>query len=138
VVVRVVDRCPECQAGHFDLRRSSFAKVADLPDGRVAVRWRAVTCPTVGNLRLQVKDGSNPWWVAIQPRNHRRPVAKLEGKKDGVWKELQRADYNYFLEESGLGPGPVELRVTADDGTVVSATLQSVQPNTEVEAAGQF
>ena len=49
--------------------------------------WRTVTCPTTGNLRLQLKDGSNPWWIALQVRNHRRPVAKLE-----AWLTAQRAD----------------------------------------------
>lgn len=138
LVVRVVDRCPECQFGHLDLRRSSFAKIADLSAGRVAVTWQPVSCPVSGNLRLQLKDGSNPFWSAVQVRNHRRPVQSLEANKGGVWKRIARTDYNYFVDEQGFGQGPIDVKVTADDGSVVNATIATVQAGLELEAAGQF
>lgn len=139
VVLRVVDLCPDCDGpGHLDLSRATYAKLAELPDGRANVKWRTVTCPVKGNLRVQVKDGSNAFWIALQPRNMRRPVASLEAKKNGAWKALVRSDYNYFLDESGLGDGPIDLRLTADDGAVVTAILPAVKAGSEIEADSQF
>ena len=39
VTVRIVDLCPECNAGHLDLSREAFARIADLPQGRVDITW---------------------------------------------------------------------------------------------------
>ncbi|HLE51108.1 MAG TPA: expansin EXLX1 family cellulose-binding protein, partial [Anaerolineales bacterium] len=39
VTVRIVDLCPECQAGHLDLSREAFAQIAELPQGRVPITW---------------------------------------------------------------------------------------------------
>ncbi|MBL8956333.1 MAG: hypothetical protein JNK82_36505 [Myxococcaceae bacterium] len=138
VVVRVVDHCPDCENDHLDLRRSSYAKIANIPDGRATVKWKTVTCPTAGNVQVQVKDGSNPFWLAIQPRNFRRPVVKVEGQKGGAWVTLSRTDYNYFLAESGLGEGPIALKLTADDGTVVEGSLPAVVAGAVVTLNAQF
>ena len=40
VTVRVVDLCPECQAGHIDLSREAFAQIAELYLGRVDITWQ--------------------------------------------------------------------------------------------------
>ena len=47
VIVRIVDLCPECDASHLDLSREAFARIADLPQGRVDITWRVAspTCP---------------------------------------------------------------------------------------------
>jgi len=138
LVVRIVDHCPDCDANHLDLRRTSFAKIADLSAGRVNVKLKPVTCPVAGNLQLQVKDGSNPYWLALQPRNHRRPVTKLEGKQGGAWVNLPRTDYNYFVAESGLGDAPLTVRVTADDGAVVEGQVPAIQAGAIVTLGSQF
>ncbi len=137
-VVRTVDLCPECKRGHLDLSRAAFNKLADLSLGRVNVTWQAVTCPVSGSVRLKMKDGSNPYWTAVQVRNSRRPVKTLEVKKGGTWRVLPRTDYNYFLDESGFGMSAVEVRITADDNTQVTGDVPSVQANAELEMAGQF
>ncbi len=138
LVVRVVDQCPDCDDHHLDLRKTSFAKIAEVADGRVNVKYKAVTCPTSGNLQVQMKDGSNPYWLALQIRNHRRPVTKVEGKRDGAWVVMPRTDYNYFVAESGLGDGPIAIRVTADDRSVVEGTLPAIQPGAVVTLTSQF
>jgi expansin (peptidoglycan-binding protein) len=113
VVVRVVDQCPGCRRGDLDLSREAFAKIAPLSAGRTKVAWREVPCPVTGPVVYQVKPGSNPQWTAIQLRNHRHRIARLEARDaGGVYHAIARTDDNYFVAPGGLGPGPYALRVS--------------------------
>ena len=138
VVVRIVDSCPDCSHNHLDLSPSAFARIANLVDGRVAVRWRFVSCPVQGNLAYRIKEGSSQWWTAIQVRNHRLPVTKLEWWKDGSWVAAPRMDYNYFVEAQGMGNGPLRLRVTASSGQSLEDTLPRIEASAIFMGAGQF
>src|SRR6266545_5000165 len=113
VTVRIVDRCPECPRGDIDLGPDAFARIARLSAGRVAITWRYVPCDVDGPVRYRFKEGSNPFWTAIQVRNHRHAVASLEARPaGGDWRPLARETYNYFVQADGLGEGPLDLRVT--------------------------
>jgi expansin (peptidoglycan-binding protein) len=113
VVVRVVDQCPGCRRGDLDLGREAFAKIAAPSAGRVKVTWREVPCPVTGPVVYQIKPGSNPQWTAIQLRNHRHRIARLEARDArGVYHAIARTDDNYFVASGGLGPGPYALRVS--------------------------
>ncbi len=120
VVVRIVDRCPECAPGDIDLSPQAFALVAPLEAGRVPIEWTYVPCETSGPIVYHFKDGSNEWWTAVQVRNHRHPIAELEYLgDDGEFHAVPRFEYNFFVEESGMGPGPFTFRVTDVTGAVV-------------------
>ncbi|WNG45677.1 hypothetical protein F0U60_17385 [Archangium minus] len=137
--VRIVDSCPDCpDKGHLDLSREAFAKIANPIDGRVKVRWRMVTCDVQGPIRYHYKDGSSQWWTAIQVRNHRLPVTKLEYWKNNAWVQVKREDYNYFVEPSGMGTGSIKVRVTASDGQTLEDTLPAPTSNTTHDGAAQF
>lgn len=139
VKVRIVDVCPGCTtAGHLDLSREAFAKIAKPIDGRVAVRWRPVSCAVTGPLRYRFKEGSNPWWTAIQVRNHALPIQKLEWWKNGQWVSVPRTSYNYFVQSSGMGSGPLRVRVTASNGQRLEDTLPSIQPGKVLDGRAQF
>ena len=77
-VVRIVDLCPECKAGHLDLSQEAFALIDDLYKGRVTITWQVVSPELNGPIAYHFKDGSNQWWTAVQIRNHRNPIAMLE------------------------------------------------------------
>ena len=120
VVVRVVDQCPECKHGDLDLSPQAFQLIAPLSAGRVSITWHEVPCDVTGPIGYRFKEGSNPYWSAIQIRNGRWPVAKLEAKdQSGAWIDVPRLDYNYFVDASGLGNGPYALRVTDQRGHVI-------------------
>ena len=111
VVVRVVDQCPGCKHGDLDLSREAFAAIAPLSDGRTKIAWRVVACPVTGPVVYQIKRGSNAFWTAIQLRNHRTPIARLEVRDaQGDYRAIARGDDNYFVAH-GLGAGPYALRV---------------------------
>ncbi|WNG59631.1 hypothetical protein F0U59_36620 [Archangium gephyra] len=137
--VRIVDSCPDCPTkGHLDLSRSAFAKIADPVAGRVDVRWRLVTCDVQGPVRYHIQEGSSQWHTAIQVRNHRMPVTKLEYWKNGAWVNVNRKDYNYFVEPAGMGSGSIKVRVTASDGQTLEDTLPGANSNATYDGAAQF
>jgi expansin (peptidoglycan-binding protein) len=138
VVVRIVDQCPGCASGDLDLSREAFALIAELPHGRVPITWREVPCDVTGPIRYRFKPGSNPFWTAIQIRNHRYPVATVAAKlADGTWRDLPREAYNYFVDAAGLGAGPYTLRVIDDRGHVLDDTGIAFAEAAEVPGAGQ-
>jgi expansin (peptidoglycan-binding protein) len=66
-----------------------------------------------GNVEYEIKDGSSQYWTAIQVRNNRLPVAKLEWLHGGTWTDVSRATYDYFVVSSGVGPGSYQVRITS-------------------------
>jgi expansin (peptidoglycan-binding protein) len=139
VVVRVVDQCPGCKHGDLDLGRDAFARIAPLSAGRVRITWQEVACPVSGPIAYQLKSGSNASWVAIQLRNHRYAIDKLEARRsDGSYQALARADYNYFVAPSGLGAGPFALRVTDVRGQVLEDSAIALGDAVSRPGSGQF
>jgi expansin len=139
VTLRIVDRCPECQAGHLDLSREAFAQIADLPQGRVSITWQVVSPELAGPIAYHFKDGSNQWWTAVQIRNHRNPVGQLEYWTGGQWVRVSRTSYNYFVQTNpGMGPGPYTFRVTDSYGNVLIDSGIPHLENGTVNGAGQF
>jgi len=139
VRVRIVDECPDCAKGQLDFHPDAFAVLAPKESGRIAIAWTFVACDAVGPVRYKYKDGSNPFWTAIQVRNSRFPIVKFEASKDGAtWNELARQDYNYFLTGGGLGAGPTQVRITAPNGKTLVDTLPDVQALLEVAGQTQF
>jgi expansin (peptidoglycan-binding protein) len=121
------------------LSREAFAQIAELALGRVDIRWQVISPPLAGPIAYHFKDGSNQWWTAIQVRNHRNPVATLEYlNSEGQWVDVPRTSYNYFVQASGMGPGPYAFRVTDIYGNeLVDYGIPHVEDGT-VSGAGQF
>jgi len=139
VTVRIVDLCPECRAGHLDLSREAFARIADPVLGRVDITWQVVSPELSGSIIYHFKDGSNQWWTAVQIRNHRNPVAKFEYLSGDTWVSVPRSDYNYFVQTNpGMGPGPYTFRVTDIYGNVLSDSGIPHIENGDVNGGGQF
>ena len=113
-IVRVVDLCPECGAGHLDLSQEAFAQIAALHLGRVDITWQLISPELSEPIGYHFKDGSNQWWTGVQIRNHRNPVAKFEYlNESGQWVEVERTSYNYFVQTNpGMGPGSYTFSVT--------------------------
>jgi expansin (peptidoglycan-binding protein) len=120
VTVRIVDQCPECAQGDLDLSPEAFEMVSPLSAGRIPITWHEVPCDVSGPIAYHFKDGANAYWTAIQIRNHRYPIATVEARDaGGSYTSMPRLEYNFFVEEAGLGPGPYALRVTDTRGHVI-------------------
>ena len=139
VVVKVVDRCPECKPGDLDLSLAAFSKIADPQSGRVHIRWREVPCDINDPIRYHFKSGSNSYWAAVQVRNHRNRIARLEVLgNDNQYRTIPRAFYNYFVAEDGLGPGPLTFRVTDIYGNQIEDGSIVLQADGDSRSQGQF
>lgn len=140
VTVRAVDLCPDCESGHIDLSAQAFAKIADPVLGHVAITYQAVACNVTGPMAYRVKEGSSKYWTAIQVRNHRVPVAKVEYMKNGAFTEMARQEYDYFVDAMGVGdqPNGIALRITGADGQLVTDSIPGPQSGKVFTGAAQF
>ena len=139
VTVRIVDLCPECKAGHLDLSQEAFQQIAEPVQGRVAITWQVVSPALTGPIRYHFKDGSNQWWTAVQVRNHRNPIAKVEYNNGSQWITVPRTDYNYFVQTNpGMGPGPYQFRVTDAYGNVLTDSGIPHRENGTIDGSAQF
>jgi expansin (peptidoglycan-binding protein) len=139
VTVRIVDQCPGCPEGDVDMSPQAFELIAPLEAGRVPITWRYVACGLSGPIVYHFKEGSNPFWTAVQIRNHRYPIATVEYRNaNGGYTQMAREDYNYFLEAAGMGEGPYTLRVTDVLGQELEDTGIPLLDNAEAPGAAQF
>lgn len=127
-VVYVTDKYPEGAPGALDLCPVSFNKIGDMAAGKIDITWHVIKAPITGNFSYRIKEGSNPWWAAIQVRNHKYPVLKMEFYKDGVWHNMEKKDYNHFLGDN-MGADPVQIRITDILGQSVTDTLPALPGN---------
>ena len=138
VTVRVVDQCPECLHGALDLSPQAFQMLSPLSAGRIPITWHEVACDVTGPIDYHFKDGANAYWTAIQIRNHRYPIATVEADTGSGYATIPRLDYNYFVQASGLGPGPYTLRVTDTRGQVLDDTGIALGASVARDGANQF
>ena len=139
ILIRIVDLCPECKQGDIDLSPLAFSKIADLALGRVPIRWSVVPCAVGGPIQYHFKDGSNQWWTAVQIRNHVNPILSLEYlTSEGTYKSVSRVTYNYFVESTGMGPGPYTFRVTDVYGHVLVDSGVPAVTDSSVPGHAQF
>ena len=123
VRVKVTDSCPECPAGHLDLSRTAFKKIADEVAGIVPITYKTVrTAP--GPISVTVKTGSSQYWLAVLIDNH---GTQLSSVKIGG-RSAQRADYNYWLVESGAGSGPFKIQIKDVYGATASLSGIKLSP----------
>ncbi|NUQ98853.1 MAG: hypothetical protein HOY79_20610 [Streptomyces sp.] len=138
VTVRITNECPlPCAPGQLDLSQQAFAKLADLKVGRLPITWQLVSPSTVGTMSIRYKAGSSPYWCGIQVIGHRNPVARLEVRTSGGWRQLPRTDYNYFISADGSGCGG-SIRITDLYGEQLTVSGIALRPDVVQPTGVQF
>ncbi|KAL3666390.1 hypothetical protein V7S43_008641 [Phytophthora oleae] len=136
VTLQVVDRCPECKYGDLDMSPSALTKIVGYNPGRIKIGWKYVDCPNPGTIKVCLKQGSNPWWVAIQPTNTRIAVKGLS--INGKAGKLLDGAYYYQIDSSSEVPfNKIKVDVTSVNGDVVSGTY-SMKVGECVDTKKQF
>lgn len=124
-IVYVTDLYPEGDTGALDLCPTSFGKIGDMSAGKINVKWRIVKAPVTGNVSYRIKEGSSQYWAAIQVRNHKYPVLKMEYYRNGQWVNMEKMEWNHFVS-TNLGTdstSSLTLRITDINGNTVTDTL---------------
>ena len=139
VTVPITDLCPECATGALDLSPTAFTQIAQLSAGRVPISWQEVPCDVTGNVVFHVDQGTNPYYLEINVRNHRNRVVSLERRlADGSWHALARRDDNVWTESPSDAPlSTAHLRAIDVRGDVVEGDAP-VTRNTDANASAQF
>ncbi|MFE9445056.1 expansin EXLX1 family cellulose-binding protein [Streptomyces sp. NPDC006602] len=138
ITVRITNECPlPCAPGQLDLSQQAFAKLADLKVGRIPITWSLVSPSTSDTISIRYKTGSSPYWCAIQAIGHRNPLARLEIRTTGGWRQLPRTTYNYFISADGSGCGSA-IRLTDIYGEQLTVTGIAVRPNVVQPTQVQF
>lgn len=142
--LKIVDQCPECKHGDIDLSTEAFVRIAKLEDGRVPIKWCYIPCRESGGIRVKYELGMSQFYFKMAVYDHLYAIDMLEyQKKDGSWAEIERTDYNYFVENAGIDEdkskiGPYTFRITSSTGeTVVIKDVEYVEGG-EVETGVQF
>ncbi len=93
---------------------------------------------------MKYEPGMSQFYFKMAIYDHLYAIDKLEyQKKDGSWVEIERTDYNYFVENAGIDEdkskiGPYTFRITSSTGE--SLTLKDIEykEGDEVETGVQF
>lgn len=134
IVLRVVDRCPECLSGDVDMNQQAFAEIAEVIDGRVPISWSFVECPLQENIEIVLKEGSSMYHTEILVQNLKHAISSLEYLDDeGLWQNTERQLYNFFVESNGIN-SPMTLRATSVLGEELVFENVSYGTNTPLPA----
>jgi len=139
IVVRIVDLCPECKQGDLDLSEQAFSLIAEKSAGRVPITWQPVACSVSGPVSYKFKDGSSQYWMAIQVRNSRLPVSKIELLQGANALTLKQESYGYYIQDTpDPGPGPFTFRVTSLTGQQITDSGIPLMNDAVVQGTQQF
>lgn len=138
ITVRITNLCPApCRPGQLDLSAAAFAMLAPPVKGEIPITWTLVSPETSKTIAIRYKTGSSQYWCGIQVLDHRNPVARLEVQAGGQWRQLKRAEYNYFLSENGAGCGGA-IAVTDVHGERLVVNALPVRPDAVQATTLQF
>jgi len=108
----VVDQCPECPSGDLDFDLDSLFVLEGVRDGRHSVSWRLISPPLAGPVAYRFQ-GSNPYYLKVQVRNHRNPIFRVEMRNpDGSYTAIPRVSDNFFERDGLPNLRSVSLRIT--------------------------
>jgi expansin (peptidoglycan-binding protein) len=138
ITVRITNECPlPCAPGQLDLSAQAFAKLAAPSLGQIPITWNLLSPSTSDTISIRYKTGSSRYWCGIQVIGHRNPMARLEVRAGGGWRQLPRTDYNYFLSEQGSGCGGA-IRITDIYGEQLTVDGIALRPDVAQATRVQF
>ncbi|MCZ4101726.1 hypothetical protein C8250_000870 [Streptomyces sp. So13.3] len=138
ITVRIVNECPlPCAPGQLDLSQQAFVKLANPSLGRIPITWTLLSPTAPNTISIRYKTGSSRWWCGVQVIGHRNPLAVLELRTANGWRQLPRADFNYFLSTDGSGCGGA-IRVTDIYGERLTVDGIALKPDVAQATRVQF
>jgi len=149
----VVDQCPtagnpKCTNGHLDLSPQAYAAVVpgnyptggEVVNGASSASWRYVACTVAGPIVYHFKDGTNPYWIAIQIRNSRFGIKAIRYlAASGSWQDAQpRTDPLPYFVVTGWGSNAISLQAVDELGRALEDDDVKFAANADVAGHAQF
>ncbi len=131
--------CPECKRGDLDLSDALYYNLTGSTPSRLPFKWSLEDCDermgVSGNIHFFIKDGSNPWWLAVQPVNFKVPMIQMSieypmGKVSDM--PFGVGGLNYYIAQGLAINGPFTLRGVDKEGVVYTAFVDRIVPSTYV------
>lgn len=125
-IVQVMDVCFSCPPGNLVISKPGFEAIVGKQSGKGAVSWKPVACPVSGKVAIRIKEGSTRDWTAVQIRDSKFAIKTVKIQRDGDsdWKELARANDNYWsATKAGGGDGGFKLQITAATGQTIEESI---------------
>ncbi len=133
-IVYVTDLYPEGAPGALDLCPTSFDKIGDMVKGKIDIKWHVVAAPVTGNVSYRIKEGSTKSWLAVQVRNHKYPVLKMEYYRNDTWIDMKKMPWNHFVTEN-LDTTTPKIRITDIRGYVLTDIISSIPESGDTRPA---
>lgn len=137
VVVNIVELCSDCGPNMLDLSQPAFESIGDPVQGIIPISWRRVACPTSGPIRFQF-EGSNPWYLKLQVRNHAYGVNGVEYFNNGQFHAMTRSADNHFVGMPTPIQVPFAVRVTGSTGESLLETISAITNDVDIPGTTQF
>ena len=149
----VVDQCPtasnpKCANGHLDLSPQAYAALvpANYPSGGEVVNgasnasWKYAPCPVSGPIVYHFKDGTNPYWIAVQVRNSRLGIKAIRYlTASGGWADAgPPTDSLAYFVITGWGSNAISLQVVDESGRTLQDDNLPFAANGDVPGHAQF
>lgn len=130
VRVKVIDSCPPCEAGHIDLSRTAFKRIGAEVAGVIPITYKTVKNPVLpAALSVRIKEGASRYWFAALIDNHGTQLTSVKvATGSGTFRSAHREDYNYWIIDSGAGPGPYKIKVSDVYGRTATLTGITMSP----------
>jgi expansin len=130
VRVKVIDSCPECDAGHLDLSRTAFKKIGAESAGVIPITYRTVVNPAVpGPLSVRLQEGVSQYWWSALIDNHGNQLASVKvAGPSGTFRTATRADYNDWIVDGGAGSGPFTIKIADVYGRTATLSHITLSP----------
>jgi len=134
VIAMVTDSCIGCpNGGDLDLSTYAWNDVTGGAEaGVIDGTWEFIECPTnfkKGPMKLRMKGGTNKWWYAFQPENHKNKVTGMDITINGVTQEMVLGGETEGFWWNGVAGSVIEFPATVEvkneAGVCATVTLNS-------------
>lgn len=139
ITAMVVDLCPECSAepdsgvSDLDFSIPAYENVTGMWPHRLKIEWTWGDCADwySGDIRIDLKAGSNQFWRALFFSNARYPI--IEAHLNG--RAMKRQQFNFWTDSGDLGSGPYDLELKSVRGQIIKAKVNDLSTQ---EIGAQF
>lgn len=128
ITIMITDSCPECAKNQFDIQAQSFGRLAPEINGRIAIKYRRVTCTPNENIKVIISGNNAGAWLRVFITNIAgsagiKQVNIRSSNSNSPWLSMSNI-FGGSWEIWTQPPQPSDLEILTDDNQ--SAILYNV------------